>query len=74
MDAVTRCLEIVGEAVKHLPNEMTEAHPEKPWRAISGFRDILAHSYFRADDSIIWDAALTGIARLKPVASHLLDT
>lgn len=73
VDAVTRCLEILGEAVKHLPGEMTAAHPEIPWRAISGFRDILAHSYFRAEDSIIWDAAQAGIAQLKPVVAKLLD-
>jgi len=57
VDAVTRNLEIIGEAVKHLPAEMIEPLPEIPWRAIAGFRDILAHSYFRTEDSIIWDAA-----------------
>lgn len=73
VDAVTRCLEILGEAVKHLPNELTAAHSEIPWRAISGFRDILAHSYFRAEDSIIWDVAQTGIVQLKPVAVQMLN-
>lgn len=57
VDAVIRNLEIVGEAVKHLPEEITGQFPEIPWRAIAGFRDILAHSYFRTEDSIIWDSS-----------------
>jgi uncharacterized protein with HEPN domain len=57
VDAVTRNLEIIGEAVKNLPESMLSKHPHIPWRAIAGFRDILAHGYFRAEDSIIWDAA-----------------
>ncbi|MCX6865795.1 MAG: DUF86 domain-containing protein [Verrucomicrobia bacterium] len=43
--------------MKHLPADLTDPFPEIPWRAIAGFRDILAHSYFRTEDSIIWDAA-----------------
>ena len=57
VDAVTRNLEIIGEAVKYLPEDITDQFPEIPWRAIAGLRDILAHSYFRIDDSIIWDSA-----------------
>jgi uncharacterized protein with HEPN domain len=52
VDAVTRNLEIIGAAVKHLPEEMILRFPEIPWRAIAGFRDILAHGYFRTDDAI----------------------
>ena len=40
VDAVTRNLEIIGEAVKHLPSDLTDTLPESPWRAIAGFRDI----------------------------------
>jgi uncharacterized protein with HEPN domain len=40
VDAVTRNLEIIGEAVKHLPSDLTDTLPEIPWRAIAGFRDI----------------------------------
>ena len=73
IDAVTRCLEIIGEASKHLPDSLTESHPEVPWRAICGFRDILAHSYFRTEDSIIWDAATIGLDVLKPAVESMLN-
>lgn len=35
IDAVTRCLEIIGEAAKHLPDALTEVHHEMPWRCVS---------------------------------------
>lgn len=72
VDAVTRNLEIIGEAVKHLPEEHTGAFPEIPWRAIAGFRDILAHSYFRTEDSIIWDSATVHNPSLIKAARKLL--
>ena len=72
VDAVTRNLEIIGEAVKHLPADLTDPFPEIPWRAIAGFRDILAHSYFRTEDSIIWDAATIHNPTLTSVVQVLL--
>lgn len=74
VDAVTRRLEVIGEAVKHLPESMTEQYPEVPWRAIAGFRDVIAHSYFRAEDSIIWDASTEGFKALKPAVEELLES
>lgn len=82
IDAVTRCLEVIGEATKHLPDSLTSQYPEVPWRAICGFatpspadlrRDVLAHSYFRTEDSIIWDAATQGIQLVKPAVEALLN-
>ena len=72
IDAVTRCLEVIGEAAKHLPDTLTAQYSDIPWRAICGFRDVLAHSYFRTEDSIIWDAATQGAQELKPVVEALL--
>ena len=74
IDAVTRCLEILGEAAKHLPDSLTTQYPDVPWRAICGFRDVLAHSYFRAEDSIIWDAANKGTQQLKPAIKAMLES
>ena len=46
IDATLRRLEIIGEAVKNIPSEFKEKHPEIPWRTIAGFRDVLSHTYF----------------------------
>jgi uncharacterized protein with HEPN domain len=72
IDAVTRNLEIIGEAVKHLPDEMTDRFPEIPWKAIAGFRDILAHCYFRTEASIVWDAASNHTPNLARVVQEIL--
>lgn len=73
VDAVTRNLEIIGEAVKHLPPEMTSDYPDVPWKAIAGFRDILAHGYFRVDNAIVWDAASRQVAAIMHAAGEMLD-
>lgn len=45
-DAVLRRLEIIGEAVKNIPDEFREQYPGIPWKQIAGMRDILIHEYF----------------------------
>jgi uncharacterized protein with HEPN domain len=42
-DAVTRNLEILGEAVKNLLESFKERYPSVPWRSIAGMRDKLIH-------------------------------
>ena len=64
-DAVIRQFEIIGEAVKALPPELTARDPSIPWTQIAGFRDVLAHSYFAVDTSVIWDAASQKAPALK---------
>jgi uncharacterized protein with HEPN domain len=56
-DAVIRVFEIIGEAVKFLPDEMKQREMDIPWRQIAGFRDVLAHAYFAVDPSVVWSAA-----------------
>jgi len=44
-DAVLRRLEIIGEAVKNIPEEFRDRYPDIPWKQIAGMRDILIHEY-----------------------------
>ena len=45
-DAVLRRLEIIGEAVKNIPQELKKKYPQIPWKKVAGMRDILTHQYF----------------------------
>lgn len=71
-DAVIRQFEIIGEAVKGLSPEITVAAPDVPWPQIARFRDVLAHSYFAIDPSVVWDAASAKAPLLKEAAEKLL--
>ena len=53
--AVIRCLEILGESVKNIPESIRGKYPEIPWQEIAGMRDKLIHEYFGVDMDIIWD-------------------
>lgn len=43
LDAVVRNLEIIGEAVLNIPEEVCRRYPEVEWKKIGGLRNVLAH-------------------------------
>ncbi|MCK4738327.1 MAG: DUF86 domain-containing protein [Deltaproteobacteria bacterium] len=55
LDAVIRNLEVIGEAVKKIPNEVRVKYPLVEWKKMAGLRDILIHEYYGIDVNIIWD-------------------
>ena len=65
IDAVARNLEVIGEAVKNLPTDFRERHPEINWRKIAGLRDMLIHAYFGLDLEIVWDIIVHKIPELR---------
>lgn len=44
-DAVIRRFEIIGEAIKHVPNALREKYPSIEWKKATAFRDVLSHDY-----------------------------
>ena len=44
--AVIRCIEIMGEAAKQVPQAVCRKYPEIPWKDIAGMRDKIVHFYF----------------------------
>ncbi len=71
-DAVVRNLEILGEAVKNVPQNLRERSLETEWRNIAGLRDIIAHAYFQVRDEIIWDTVQNKVQPLKNQIQILL--
>jgi len=72
-DAVIRQLEIIGEAVRHISEELQNAHSEIPWQDIAGMRNKLIHDYFGVDIEKVWLTATEDIARLKAEVLRILQ-
>jgi uncharacterized protein with HEPN domain len=64
-DAVLRRLEIMGEAVKNIPQDFRERYPEIPWRKIAGLRDVLIHGYSGINLPRVWKVILEDLPNLK---------
>jgi uncharacterized protein with HEPN domain len=57
IDAVTRNLEIVGEAASQMDEFIKNRFPDIPWHRIVGLRHRIVHDYFGVDTSLIWGIA-----------------
>ncbi|MGV3017665.1 HepT-like ribonuclease domain-containing protein [Rothia sp. 88186D007BW] len=55
LDAIERNLGIIGEAVNHLPKDLTAHYPDIDWVAIVGLRNFLIHKYFAVDAEVIYE-------------------
>ena len=72
-DAVVRNLEIVGDAAKHISEDLRKQLPDIEWRKIAGMRDMLAHAYFGIDNDILWDVVQNKVPQLAKVTNAFLN-
>jgi uncharacterized protein with HEPN domain len=70
--AVVRALEIIGEAVKKIPEEIRVKYPEIPWKGMAGMRDKVIHEYFGVNLKYVWETVRKRIPELKPMFERLL--
>jgi len=69
-DGVIRQIEIVGEAVRHISQDIRRTYPEIPWQDVAGMRDKLIHDYFGVDFEMIWKVVKT---ELLPIREKLVQ-
>ena len=63
--AIIRQLEIIGEAVKNIPDSFRKKYPKIAWKDIAGLRDILSHAYFGVSMDRVWNIIEKDLPILK---------
>ena len=64
-NAIIRSLEIMGEAVKNISQNIKTKYKDVPWKEIAGTRDKITHHYFGVDLELIWKVVKENIPVLK---------
>jgi uncharacterized protein with HEPN domain len=70
--AVIRALEVIGEAVKKLPDEIKLKYPQVKWKEIGGTRDKLIHEYFGVNFKIVWKVRDEELGKILPVIEEII--
>lgn len=70
-DAILRNLEIIGEAVKNLPEDIVDKS-DYNWGRYAKMRDLITHFYFGVNHNIIWGLVKNSLSELKTNVENLL--
>ena len=70
--AVSRLLEVLGEAARRVSAGFREAHPELPWTQMIGMRNVLIHAYDDVDLATVWTTIQDDIPRLVQALERLV--
>lgn len=67
-----RCIEIISEASKHIPDAIKIENPEVPWPQVRSIGNVLRHHYSIIDDRVIWLTVKRSLPPLRNVVLRLL--
>ena len=71
-DAIARNLEVIGEAVTRLPDDLRARTPDFSWRDPVNMRNWLIHGYDVIDLDVVWDTLIVDLPKMKAVVQALL--
>lgn len=70
--ALTRLIEVKGEAANRVPEDYQESHSEIPWAQIIGMRNRLIHGYDEVDLNFLWSVVQNDLPGLILQLENLL--
>jgi uncharacterized protein with HEPN domain len=70
--AVIRCLEIISEASRRLPDQVKARYPSIPWRDIAGAGNVYRHDYEDVDARLVWETVQSALPPLRVVIAREL--
>ncbi|HEY9700982.1 MAG TPA: DUF86 domain-containing protein [Allocoleopsis sp.] len=71
--AVEKALEIIGEAVKNIPDEIRDKYPHITCKSIAGMRDKLVHEYWGIDIEVVWKVIKNYVPILKDAIIEIVN-
>lgn len=71
-DAVIRRFEIIGEAIRNLPDDLKKEYPSIPWQDIADMRNKLIHDYFGVDLELLWRVIKNDLPPFKKQVEEIL--
>jgi uncharacterized protein with HEPN domain len=72
--AVIRCLEIISEASRRLPDDLKARHPSIAWKNMAGAGNIYRHDYEDVAASFVWVVLEDHLPTLRVVVAGELAT
>lgn len=70
--AVIRCLEVISEASRRLPEELKARHPNIAWRQMAGAGNVYRHDYEDVAAQYVWDTVQRALPPLRVVIEQEL--
>jgi len=74
VSACIREIEVIGEATKQIPKEITDRFDDLPWSLMAKMRDKLIHWYFEIDEEIVWNVAKDKLPDIKTQIDKIIET
>ena len=62
---VERCIEIISEAVRHVPDDWKARHAQIPWRQVADIGNRIRHAYHAVDSQIVWEIVNSELHTLR---------
>lgn len=66
-----RALDIISEAARHLPEDVTTKEPDIPWAAIRAAGNRLRHEYHRTSSWVVWSTIIDDLPPLEAAVRRL---
>lgn len=68
--AVTRCLEIISEASRRLPEELKARHTAIAWKQMASAGNVYRHDYEDVAAQFVWDTVQRALSPLRAVVDQ----
>ena len=72
-DAILHNLQLLGESVRRISEELKTRRPDVPWRDIAAFRNVVVHDYLSVDLDLVWRIVVERMPELQLQIERIVE-